>query len=281
MSRNNLFVPHHMNATTDDFAGNQGIGRYVFMPGSDGRAKEIASHFDQMETKIHPRAHNVYLGTLKTTDGHKIDVAAISSGMGCPSTEIIVHELYNLGVKRFLRIGTAGTLQPGFLKVGDIVNVQASVRDEDTSRHYAPVEVPAVASLEYVSSVLLAAERLKLSHLIHTGIVHCKSSLYARELASGPRASENNAYLNLLAESGILATEMETATLFIQTQLYNYQLMQQGDGHAFHVRSGAILGIIGTTDHFEESKEADQVIKDSIQLALETVKTLAAQELLG
>jgi len=273
----NIFVPHHIHATQQDFAGNHGIGRYVFMPGSDGRAKEIASHFNHLDTRLHPRGHNVYLGTLES-GGKTIDVAAISSGMGCPSTEIIVHELYNLGVKRFLRIGTAGTLQPGLVRVGDIVNVQASVRDEDTTRHYAPVEVPAVASLEFVSSVLLAGEHLKLSRYIHTGIVHCKSSLYARELSAGPRSSENNAYLNLLTESGVLATEMETATLFMQAQLYNYQLMQQGDGHAWHVRAGAILGIIGD---FEESGKADQAIKNSIQLALETVKTLAAQELPG
>ncbi|HSW93251.1 MAG TPA: nucleoside phosphorylase [Gammaproteobacteria bacterium] len=274
-----LFMPHHLHATAADFAGNDSIGRYVFMPGSDGRAKEIASHFSDLETRPHPRGHNVYLGNLKTDEGQTIAVAAVSSGMGCPSTEIIVHELYYLGVKRFLRIGTAGTLQPGLVRVGDIVNVQASVRDEDTTRHYAPVEVPAVASLEYVSSVLLASEHLKLSRYIHTGTVHCKSSLYARELAAGPRSSENNAYLNLLAESGVLASEMETATLFIQSQLYNYQLMQQGEGHAFHVRAGAILAIIGDT--FEQSKEADEAVKNSIQLALETVKTLAAQELPG
>ena len=276
----NIFIPHHIHATADDFAGNHGIGRYVFMPGSDGRAREIASHFNQMEAKQHPRGHNVYLGTLDA-DGHTVEVAAISSGMGCPSTEIIVHELYHLGVKRFLRIGTAGTLQPGLIKTGDIINVQASVRDEDTTQHYAPIEVPAVASLEYISSILLAADHLKLSQKIHTGTVHCKSSLYARELAAGPRSSENNAYLNLLTESGVLATEMETATLFIQAQLYNYQLMQHGEGNPWHVRAGAILAIIGSTNHFEPSKDADQAIKNSIQLALETVKLLAVQELPG
>lgn len=275
----NIFVPHHLHASHEDFIGNQGIGRYVFMPGSDGRAKEIASHFKNLEIRHHPRGHNVYLGTLDS-DGRIIEVAAVSSGMGCPSTEIIVHELYNLGVKRFLRIGTAGTLQPGLIQIGDIINVQASVRDEDTTRHYVPVEVPAVASLEFVSSILLAAEHLNLSHYIHTGTVHCKSSLYARELSAGPRSSENNAYLNLLMESGILATEMETATLFIQSQLYNYHLRQQGEGQAWHVRAGAILSIIGTSNHFQKSKEADQAIQNSIELALETVKLLARKELL-
>lgn len=277
---NQFFVPHHMTASSHDLDGNHGIGRYIFLPGSDGRAQDIAANFENVEVKLHPRGHNVYLGTLNS-GGHKIDVASVASGMGCPSTEIIVHELYNLGVKRFLRVGTSGTLQPGFVKVGDIINVQASVRDEDTTRHYAPVEVPAIASLEYISSCVLGAAHLDLSNILHTGIVHCKSSLYARELAAGPRASENQSYLNLLAESGVLATEMETATLFIQTQLYNYLAIQQGNSLQNRVLAGAILGIIGTIDHFQDSKEAESAVTNSIQLAIETVKILAAQELIG
>lgn len=272
-----FFQPHHIGATQADLAGNQGIGRYVFLPGSDSRAKEIASQFNKMKTLKHPRGHHVYIGTLEA-DGHKIDVASVSSGMGCPSTEIIVHELYNLGVKRFLRIGTAGTLQPGLIKIGDTINVQASVRDEDTSRRYAPIEVPAIASLEFVSSSIVAAEHLNLSQHLYTGVVHCKSSLYARELAAGPRAAENQAYLNLLAESGVMATEMETATLFIQSQLYNYQLRQQGEGPAYRVLSGALLGIIG---EFEKSAEAETAVKNSIEIALESVRILALQEMIG
>ena len=42
----------HINATEADFKGNQGIGRYILLPGSDGRAKEIATHFDDLEIKI-------------------------------------------------------------------------------------------------------------------------------------------------------------------------------------------------------------------------------------
>jgi len=273
-----FFKPYHINATPEDFAGNNGIGRYVFLPGSDGRAKEIASHFSKKKVKTHDRGHNLYLGTLDF-DGNKIDVAAISSGMGCPSTEIIVHELYNLGVKRFLRVGTAGTLQPHLVRVGELINVHGAVRDEDTTRHYAPVEVPAIASLEFVSAILFAAENLGLSEQLHTGTVHCKSSLYARELAAGPLAPENQAYLNLLLQSGVLATEMESATLLIQSQLYNYQLMQQGPAPQFRVLAGAILSLIATTDHFENSPEVDLAVKNSIALAIEAVKTLAVQEI--
>jgi uridine phosphorylase len=277
---NNAFIPHHINATAEDFVGNNGIGRYVFLPGSDGRAKEISKRFSHVKIKTHPRGHHLYLGTLNL-NGKKIEVASISSGMGCPSTEIIVHELYHLGVKRFLRIGTAGSLQPHLIKVGDIINVHASVRDEDTTRQYVPVEVPAVASLEFVSSCILAAEGLKLSDLLHTGTVHCKSSLYAREMAAGPRIIENQHYLEILTQSGVLATEMESATLFIQSQIYNYQQMQKGDGHSHRVLAGALLAIVGTMGQFEESALITHTIENGIHIAIETVKTLAGQELLS
>lgn len=273
------FVPHHINATPDDLAGNDGIGRYIFLPGSDGRAQSIAENFDNVVVKHHQREHNLYLGTLNS-DGKKIDVASIGTGMGCASVEIILHELFNLGGKRFLRVGTAGSLQPSLLKSGSLVNVQASVRDEGTTRHYAPLELPAIASLEFITSILVAAEKIGLSEEVFTGIVHCKSSLYARELAAGPRAPENQAYLNQLSQSGVLATEMETAALFIQSQLYNYQLMQEGDFPQHRVLAGAVLAIIGTTDRLEETPEKTAaVIHDSVELALETVKVLASQEL--
>lgn len=273
----NTFKPFHINATFEDLEGNDGIGRYIFLPGSDGRAQEIANYFDKVTVKRHQREHNLYLGTIKS-NGRKIDVAAIPTGMGCPSTEIIVHELYNLGAKRFLRVGTAGTLQPSLVNVGSIVNVQAAVRDDGTSRHYSPIEIPAIASLEFITSILVAGEHLNLAQEIHTGVVHCKSSLYARELAAGPQSLENQTYLNLLAQSGVLATEMETATLFIQSQLYNYQLMQEGDTPAFRVLAGAILAVIGTQDHFEVSELSSTAKLSAVELAIETVKVLATQE---
>lgn len=272
------FKAYHINATMDDLAGNDGIGRYILLPGSEGRANEIAQHFNHVEVKEHPRGHNLYTGTL-SVGKKKIDVATISTGMGCPSMEIILHELFHLGAKRFLRIGTAGSLQP-WIKIGDIVNAQASVRDEDTTAHYAPVGVPAIASLEFASSILLAAEKLGFSEHLHTGPVHCKSSLYAREFGVGPKSIENKAYLTVLAQAGILASEMETAALFIQSQIYNYQLIQQGNAPQHRVLAGAILAIIATVENsFSNSPHATSAIINAIELALESIKTLAMQEL--
>ena len=94
------FTPEHMTASEEDFEGNNGIGRYVLLPGSDGRAEKIAQNFSDVTVTRHSRRHNVYKGTLEHL-GKSIDVAAVSSGMGTPSLDIIVNELGQLGVKRF------------------------------------------------------------------------------------------------------------------------------------------------------------------------------------
>lgn len=278
MIQEKIFTPHHVNATVDDLLGNNGIGRYILLPGSDGRAKEISLYFNKLIVKPHPRGHHLYLGAIDC-EGKSIDVAAIASGMGCPSMEIILHELFQLGGKRFLRVGTAGSLQPDFVKLGDMVNAQASVRDEHTTTDYVPITVPAISSLEFNLAILLAAKKLKLSERVHTGIVHCKSSFYAREFGAGPKAEQNKAYINLLTQCGVLATEMETSALFIQSQLYNYQLMQEGKGPKFHVLSGAILGVLSVPpNQFAGSLEEAATVKNMINLALETIKTLSATD---
>jgi uridine phosphorylase len=272
------FRSAHINATPKDLEGNNGIGRYILIPGSDGRAKEIADNFDNLQVKTHDRGHHLYLGTL-SAEGETIEVASIASGMGCPSMEIYLHELFHLGAKRFLRIGTAGSLQP-WVKIGSLINVQAAVRDEHTSERYLPMEFPAVASLEITSSILLAAEQLELLDELHTGVVHCKSSLYAREFGVGPLKEENNHYLSLLSQAGVLASEMETSTLFIQAQIYNHELQLKDSSPSSQVMAGAILGIVATPeDGFDTTGKVPTVIQQTIDLGLETVKILALQEL--
>jgi len=111
------FKAHHMNITAEDVAGNNGLGRYILLPGSDGRAADIASNFSDMGVKQHSRRHNFYYGTLEI-DGMPVDVATVATGMGCPSVDIIVTELIRLGARRLLRVGTAGSLQPGRVPLG-------------------------------------------------------------------------------------------------------------------------------------------------------------------
>merc|ERR1712137_1438515 len=123
--------------------------------------------------------------------------------MGCPSVDIVVTELIKLGAKRFIRVGTAGSLQPHTIRVGDVVIASAAVRDEGTSRHYAPIEFPAIAAPTMVQALKHAAgdvsqtsEFMKSGSKIYCGIVHTKDSLYAREFGEGALVQSHKDYMH-------------------------------------------------------------------------------------
>lgn len=254
-------TPQHINATPQDLRGNQGIGRYLFLTGSDNRAKEISEHFDDKIVLPHGRQHNLYLGSI-THQNDKIDVGAISTGMGGPSADIIINELIMMGARRFLRIGTAGSLQPDRIKVGSIVIATGAVRDDKASWDYIYREYPALASLEY----LIAAGRAnnhQPSAEIHFGIVHSKSSLYAREfhLSLMP---ENDNYMTTMRHAGVIASEMECAQLFTLSSLMSHKLMPE------RILCGGILAIVGDHTSFSNEKEqVDAVISKTIRLGLD------------
>ena len=122
------------------------------------------------------------------------------------SVEIILNELFNLGVRRVLRIGTAGSLQD-HIKAGSLVIATSAVRDEDTTEDYGPKEIPAMASLQMVQSIQASAEKLRLSN-IFSGVVHTKSSLFAREFKQGPLRKTHEEYMKIFEENFVIASEM-------------------------------------------------------------------------
>ncbi len=270
------FEAVHINARPEDFNGNGRIGRYILLPGSDGRAKSIADRFEQVSVKAHRRQHNLYLGRIKYADSY-IDVATVSSGMGCPSMDIIATELLELGAKRLIRVGTAGSLQSQSLKAGSLVLPTAAVRDEGTSRHYLATSIPVQPSLEFLDASRRAAAKLALQHRVYTGPIHTKDSLYAREFGAGPLQKQNQIFMNHLRDVGILASEMECAQLFTLRQIWDAKLrarQDQGPG----ILCGAILAIIGDDEPFIKGELAEQTTDAAIELALETIRQCYSQE---
>ncbi len=270
------FVPHHIKATADDLAGNGALGRYVFLPGSDGRAKEIAEHFESVVVRPSKRAHNLYLGRLRVGKRH-LDVASVCSGMGTPSLDIIVNELVRLGARRILRVGTAGSLQPDYIRVGDLVVATAAVRDEKTSHLYVPGEYPAVASAAMVAASQAAVRKLRLEKRIRYGIIHAKDSLFAREFGAGPMRQSNHEYMRVLADAGVVASEMESSHLYVLASLFSHEL-RKARATPPDVLAGTVLGIIGDDRPFAPSDEADKAVELAVQLALETMRQLAVAE---
>lgn len=309
------FVPHHISATRADMEGNGDVGRYFLLPGSNGRARVIADVLEHANTKGRVvvrksgRGHDVYLGSLKTADGAgTVDVGVVATGMGCPSVDIIVTELIKLGAKRFIRVGTAGSLQPHTIRVGDVVIASAAVRDEGTSRHYAPIEFPAIAAPTMVQALQQAARDLRKkstngnSNNTYCGVVHTKDSLYAREFGEGAMVRGHKTYMHSLKCMGVLASEMEAAHLF--TLAHTHACDNFGDGETGGsgtgnastlapitttgngivsvgpgtVLCGAVLGIVGDDAPFADKSKQTSAVQAAIALALQGVRVLHGME---
>lgn len=275
------FTPIHINALRGDFEGNVGNGRYVLIPGSDARAEKIASAWKDVTVREHSRNHNLYLGKMETSNGD-IDMAAISTGMGPASADIVINELIAMGAVNLIRIGTSGSMQPDHVPAGSVVIPTGSVKDETTSGRYLPAEVPAVPSLEFILAAHRAYEQMlslqaePLSHKVFFGIVHSKDSLYAREMGAGPKRRENEEYMELLKEGGVLASEMETSILFTLGQIYSQQRRRAGRAP---VLTGAVLAVIGGSTPFGDKDTEASATDAAISFALRTIEVINSSRL--
>src|SRR3954453_24098375 len=98
------------------------------------------------------------LGFTGTFNGRPVSVH--TTGMGCPSAANVMEEIQMLGVKRILRIGTCGGLQPD-LKLGDLIVAVSAVPQDATALHYlAGVSHTPTADWELVHGAVQAAKKL-------------------------------------------------------------------------------------------------------------------------
>ncbi|MBN1945728.1 MAG: hypothetical protein JW797_08620 [Bradymonadales bacterium] len=272
------FVPHHLPITAEAIQGNAGRGRLIFLPGSDGRARRISDHFQNRQIRPSDRQLNVYLGQI--SDGElTVDVGAISSGMGCPSLNIVVTELIGLGARLFIRIGSSGSVRPDTVRVGSLVIATCGVRNESTSDHYIGKDYPAIADPDMVAALKSAACKLGYGDRTYAGPVLAKDALYALEFGHGPRKADNEAYMDQMRAMRVLASDMETSHLFILSDAYSVAIdpLATGSFAPGVVKSGSIVAVIGDDSPFapaESVEEAERMaIATGIEAALELFRT--------
>ncbi len=186
------------------------IGRYVLLPGDPFRTDLIAKYLDGARLVAHNREHKTWTGSLS---GEMVTVT--STGMGCPSTAIAMEELIACGADTFIRVGTAGCMNPSLRKpetIGGIVT--AAVRDEGTTRQYIPIEYPAVADRHLVDALAKTAE--KLGYQFDEGISYTKDSFYTHVCPE--IVPMGDYYLNkqkVWEKGNVLLTEMEAAAVLV------------------------------------------------------------------
>lgn len=186
--------------------------KYAILPGDPGRVEKIAQYLDNPRFHHQNREYTAWLGEL---DGETVMV--ISTGIGGPSTAIAVEELFQTGVESFIRIGTCGGMAHKVMG-GDVVIATGAIRMEGTSKEYMPIEFPAVADLEITNGLVEGARQEKINY--HTGIVQCKDSFYGQHSPERmPYGYGLESKWEAWIKGGCLASEMESAALFIVAQV--------------------------------------------------------------
>lgn len=236
--------------------------RYAILPGDPGRVEQIAQYLDCAKFYHSHREYTTWLGEL---DGEK--VLAMSTGMGGPSTAIAVEELYQTGVRTFLRVGTCGGMA---LEVqgGDLVIATGAIRMEGTSKEYVPIEFPAVANLAVTNALVQAARQLNFPW--HTGIVQCKDSFYGQHNPDRmPAGWELREKWQAWIKAGCLASEMESAALYIVAQVLG-------------ARAGCVLHTVWNQERVKQGLSNPEFHDTSraIQVAVEAVRALIRTDVL-
>lgn len=204
-------VQYHLQIKNGD------VGKYVILPGDPKRCAKIAAHFDNPQLIADSREYVTYTGTI---EGVKVSVT--STGIGGPSAAIAMEELVKAGADTFIRVGTCGGMATEVVG-GDLVIATGAIRNEGTSREYAPIEFPAVASYEIVNALIQGAKTLDKNY--HVGVVQCKDSFYGQhEPDLMPVSSELNQKWEAWLRLGCLASEMESAALFVVASHLNVKV---------------------------------------------------------
>lgn len=167
--------------------------------GDPARAAKIASYLKDMQPLAQNREYHSYKGLHQGKP-----VMVISHGVGSAGAAICFQELLSLGVKKIIRVGTAGGLQKES-KVAGLVIATAAARKDGVSASMVPVGYPAVADPELTRALFERAKKEKSVPSVEQGIVLTSDLFY-------PGLMDDE--LQLYSKAGTKAVEMEISTLY-------------------------------------------------------------------
>jgi 5'-methylthioadenosine phosphorylase/purine-nucleoside phosphorylase len=185
-------VPIHIRAQAGEYADA------CLLPGDPLRAQYIAETY--FEDAVQRNGERGMLGYTGTWQGKPVSVQA--TGMGCPSAAIVMEELVQLGVKRFVRVGTCGGLQPD-MRLGDLIVALTAVPADSTAQHLIGSDTHCpTADWELIHGAVHAAKEL--------GQAMRVGPIVSSDLFYNPDGEQYERW----SKRGILAVEMEAAILF-------------------------------------------------------------------
>ncbi|MEM1368936.1 MAG: nucleoside phosphorylase [Cyanobacteria bacterium P01_H01_bin.15] len=206
--------------------GPQDLGdtlpEYVLLSGAPERSQYMAEEYCTTSRCLsRNRGLASFIGQLAT--GQSILFA--TSGMGAPSLSIVVNELFSLGFRKIIRVGTCGSIQP-HIPIGDVVISQGALCRQGAALDIAPPEYPAVADPFLTVALVTAAKRERIP--LHLGITASVDSFYeGQERADSSANPSLQRWLQGITQEyqqlNILNYEMEVGTLFKMACVYGFQ----------------------------------------------------------
>ncbi len=200
------------------------IAPHVFLCGDPERVPRISAKWEKAREVCRVREYRVVTGEL-----NGVALCAASTGIGAPSTAVILEELIKLGAHTFIRVGNSGGLAPD-LALGDLVVTTGAVRDDGTSKTYVIPEFPALANHEIVGALLAAASARGARH--RAGITWSLDAFYIRNAVlnadggmgsmsvGGYWAHEHRQRIEDMRAARVLNCEMESGVLLTLAGLF-------------------------------------------------------------
>ncbi len=235
--------PVHVRAEPGDFAES------VLLPGDPQRAAYIAENFFENARLV--TAERGMLGFTGTYRGNPVSVQ--TTGMGCPSTAIVVEELIGLGAKNLLRVGTCGGYHPE-MQLGDLVIATAATAQDGTvSSITQGVPYAPAAHFDLVHAAYHAAEEAGREPFI--------GPIVSADLFYDPEENPQGLWHSL----GVLAVEMEASVIFTLAAMRG-------------ARAGCLLTVSDAIGSDRVERIEDSVLKGAVDemvaVALETLEAL-------
>jgi uridine phosphorylase len=145
------------------------------------------------------------LDAFSAWQGDAFDVGGaltlVTLRIGAPIAVATMEELYVCGMRTLITTGAAGSLQPS-APVGTIVVPTSAIREEGTSHHYAPEDVPAEPDPALADE--LAAEAVAHGIDVQRGVNWTTDAVYM----------EHRQKIDLYRRAGVITVDMELSALF-------------------------------------------------------------------
>lgn len=229
----------HINANKGDIAEN------ILLPGDPLRAKHVAETF--LEEVVCYNEVRGMLGFTGIYNGKRISVQG--TGMGCPSISIYTHELIkDYGVKKLIRIGSAGSMQVD-IKIRDVVMaVAASTNSSVNKTKFNQADFAACADFNLM---------LNAHHVAKTLGIPLKAG---NVLSSDEFYTDDADFYKKWMEYNVLCVEMEANALYTIAAKYKVQAL------TLLTISDSLVSVETTT-----AAERENTFDNMVKIALEAL----------